>query len=107
MYVLSENLEKVGRRKRRIKRLGRKPGMIRARCPPVCRLDLIQPLNIRANQGDCVRITLRNKLDGEDVSLHIHGSSTIVKATGRGATSPIPTPRSSGAKTSVGGASGR
>src|SRR3990172_10357561 len=38
--------------------------------------DLIQPLAIRANAGDCVRITLRNQTtDDEPVSLHVHGSS--------------------------------
>ncbi len=61
--------------------------------------DLLQPLVIRANAGDCVRITLRNQLgevdangqtkvdpDGDPVSLHIHGSGLLVKATGQAAT---------------------
>ena len=39
----------------------------------------IQPLVIRGNQGDCVKITLRNQLEGsEEVSLNIHGSSMMV-----------------------------
>ncbi len=45
--------------------------------------DAIQPLTIRANQGDCVSIALRNGLKGsEPASLHIHGSSLYVAATG-------------------------
>lgn len=47
----------------------------------------IQPLVIRGNQGDCVTITLRNQLEfGEDVSLHINGSSMVVSKTGQPAT---------------------
>ncbi len=62
--------------------------------------DLIQPLTIRVNQGDCVRITLRNQTKGElnfnpaeaeePVSLHVHGSSMIVKASGKAATMTNP-----------------
>ncbi len=49
--------------------------------------DMIQPLAIRANAGDCVRITLRNKLEGEEpISFHLHGSSMIIKSTGQAAT---------------------
>jgi len=49
--------------------------------------DAIQPLAIRANQGDCVRITLRNQTTNEEpVSLHLHGSGMIIKATGQAAT---------------------
>ncbi|HEY5648175.1 MAG TPA: multicopper oxidase domain-containing protein, partial [Nitrospiria bacterium] len=48
--------------------------------------DLIQPLTIRANQGDCVLVTLRNEVEDEDVSLHIHGSSMILRETGSPAT---------------------
>ncbi|WP_447971483.1 hypothetical protein [Nitrospira sp. M1] len=47
----------------------------------------IQPLVIRGNQGDCVKITLRNKLEfGEDVSLHINGSDMVMSKTGQPAT---------------------
>ncbi|MFZ5862512.1 MAG: multicopper oxidase domain-containing protein [Nitrospirota bacterium] len=49
--------------------------------------DLLQPLVIRANAGDCVRITLRNQTENDEpVSMHIHGSGMIVKATGQAAT---------------------
>ena len=40
--------------------------------------DAIQPLVLRANQGDCVKMTLRNQMEGEDGSLFIQASSMIV-----------------------------
>src|SRR3989338_4428054 len=52
--------------------------------------DLIQPLAIRANQGDCVRITLQNKIDGEPTNMVINGSQMLVKATGKPATANNP-----------------
>jgi FtsP/CotA-like multicopper oxidase with cupredoxin domain len=86
MYVLTENLEKVRKEEKANKEARDKPGYDPGAVSAGLQTDLIQPLNIRGNQGDCVRFTLRNKLDGEEVSLHIHGSSTIVKATGAAAT---------------------
>ena len=51
----------------------------------------IQPLVIRGNQGDCVKITLRNKLEfGEEVSLHINGSDMVMSKTGQPATTTNP-----------------
>lgn len=49
--------------------------------------DLIQPLVIRANAGDCVRIILRNQTENDEpVSFHLHGSNMIVRTTGQAAT---------------------
>jgi len=51
----------------------------------------IQPLVIRGNQGDCVKITLRNALEfGEEVSLHINGSDMVMSKTGQPATTTNP-----------------
>ena len=37
--------------------------------------DAIQPLVLRVNQGECLRITLRNELEGDEpASFHLHGS---------------------------------
>ncbi len=53
--------------------------------------DKIQPLTIRANQGDCVSIALRNGLNGnEPSSLHVHGSSLYVAVTGEPAVATNP-----------------
>lgn len=46
--------------------------------------DAIQPLVLRVNQEECLRITLRNDLaSGEPASLHLHGSALYVAGTGR------------------------
>lgn len=51
----------------------------------------IQPLVIRANPGECVKITLRNQLEfGEDVSLQINGSSMVISKTGEPAVTTNP-----------------
>jgi len=89
MYVLTENLDKVRAEEARNKASTAKqydPGAVSNGLQG----DYIQPLVIRANQGDCVDITLRNKTDGEPVGLHIHGSSTIIKATGKPAVATNP-----------------
>ena len=52
--------------------------------------DVIQPLVLRANQGDCLRITLRNNIDGEPTNMIINGSQMLVKATGKPATANNP-----------------
>ncbi|MFQ5991998.1 MAG: hypothetical protein ACE5NA_06130, partial [Nitrospiraceae bacterium] len=48
--------------------------------------DIIQPIVIRGNQGDCIRITLRNKMEFDAGSLHINGASMIISASGKPAT---------------------
>ncbi|MEW6324959.1 MAG: multicopper oxidase domain-containing protein [Nitrospirota bacterium] len=86
MYALTADLEKIRAEEKRNSEAREKEGYDPGAVSDGLQTDLIQPLNIRANQGDCVIITLRNKLDGEDVSMHIHGSSTIIQATGQPAT---------------------
>lgn len=59
------------------------PGLLRV--TPGLRKDPIQPLVIRANLGDCVRIKLTNKItsDLHPVSLHVLGlSHTVLNASG-------------------------
>ena len=57
----------------------------------------IQPLVIRGNQGDCVKITLHNKLEfGEEVSLHINGSDMVMSKTGMPALTTNPDSVASG-----------
>lgn len=42
----------------------------------------IQPLVIRGSQGDCVKISFWNQLEGgEGVRMHIDGASLVVPAT--------------------------
>ncbi len=52
--------------------------------------DVIQPLVIRANQGDCLKMTLHNHITDEPTNLVINGSSMVVSATGKPATPSNP-----------------
>ena len=52
--------------------------------------DLIQPLVIRANQGDCLRITLRNQIADEPTNMIVNGSQMLVASTGKPATANNP-----------------
>jgi manganese oxidase len=46
--------------------------------------DAIQPLVLRVNQGECLRLGLRNELaNGEPASIHLHGSALYVAKTRR------------------------
>ena len=80
MYVLEEELE-------RVRQGGAQPGGQGWQGRPVISRglqgDAIQPLTIRVNQGECLRVTLRNALDNnEPASFHLHGSALYVAATG-------------------------
>ena len=52
--------------------------------------DLIQPLVIRANQGDCLKITLRNQIADDPTNMIINGSQMLVASTGKPATANNP-----------------
>jgi hypothetical protein len=86
MYTLDENLDKVRAEETKNREARDKEGFDPGAVIPGVQAQWIQPLTIRGNQGDCVKIKLSNKLEGgEDVSLHIHGSSMVVSATGAAA----------------------
>ncbi|MGH7273361.1 MAG: multicopper oxidase domain-containing protein, partial [Nitrospiria bacterium] len=95
LYILTEDMEKVRAEERKNAEVRKSTEAF----PPAAvsiglQGDLIQPLVIRANAGDCVRIILRNQThedhnatgENDPVSLHIHGSSLIVSSTGQPAT---------------------
>ncbi len=91
MYVLTENIDKVRAEEAKNREAREKEGYDPGAVLPGVQAQWIQPLVIRANQGDCVKIKLQNKLEGgEEVSLHIHGSSMVVSATGKPATTTNP-----------------
>jgi FtsP/CotA-like multicopper oxidase with cupredoxin domain len=79
MYVLEDELERVRDEE------GRNADARSTTSDPATSLglqgDAIQPLTIRVNQGECLRITLRNDLKDEPASLHIHGSSLLIEGT--------------------------
>ncbi|MBI3325739.1 MAG: multicopper oxidase domain-containing protein, partial [Nitrospinae bacterium] len=85
-FVLSDNVAKVRAEEKRTEAARRKkrahdPGAVSTGLQG----DAIQPLVIRANQGDCLRLTLRNQIEEEEVSFHLHGSGLVVKGTGKAA----------------------
>ncbi len=91
MYVLTENLDKVRAEEEANRAARDKDGYDPGAVASGLQDNWIQPLVIRGNQGDCVKMTLRNQLEGgEEVSLHIHGSSMIVSASGQPATTTNP-----------------
>ena len=91
MYVLSEDLDKVREEEAKNKAAREKEGHDPGAVSNGLQDQWIQPLVIRANQGDCLKLKLQNKLEGgEDVSLHIHGSSMIVTPSGKPATTTNP-----------------
>ncbi|MFN3681221.1 MAG: multicopper oxidase domain-containing protein, partial [Nitrospira sp.] len=90
MYVLTENVEKVRAEEARNREAREKDGFDPGAVSTGLQGDYIQPLVLRANQGDCVKLTLRNQMEGEEGSLFIQASSMIVSATGKPATTTNP-----------------
>ncbi len=89
MYVLKENVEKVRGEEvanRDAREKENDPGAVSNGLQG----DAIQPLVIRANQGDCLKLTLHNEITEEPTSLVINGSSMVVAATGKPATPSNP-----------------
>ena len=89
MYVLKENVEKVRGEEaanREAREKENDPGAVSNGLQG----DVIQPLVIRANQGDCLKLTLHNEITDEPTNLVINGSSMVVAATGKPATPSNP-----------------
>ena len=88
MYVLEERLDDVRREEsqNRAARAGN--------ADPAVSLglqgDAIQPLILRVNQGECLRVRLRNGLDNTPASFHLHGSSLYVAGSGAPAVASNP-----------------
>ncbi|MCE7977754.1 MAG: hypothetical protein DYH03_11545 [Nitrospira sp. NTP1] len=85
MYVLSEDVQKA-----RAEEASNKAARDKENDPGAVsnglQGDIIQPLVIRANQGDCVKLTLKNEIAEEPTNLIINGSSMVVASTGKPAT---------------------
>src|SRR5581483_8578166 len=90
MYVLTENIEKVRAEEAKNKAAREVEGFDPGAVTTGLQGDSIQPLVLRGNQGDCIRITLRNQMADEAGSLHIQSSSMIISTTGRAATTTNP-----------------
>lgn len=90
MYALTQDLDKVRSEEAKNKEARDKDGFDPGAVTTGLQGDMIQPLVLRANQGDCVKMTLRNQMESEDGSLFISASSMIVSATGKPATTTNP-----------------
>ncbi len=90
MYALTEDVAKARAEETRNKDAREKDGYDTGAVTTGLQGDVIQPLVLRANQGDCVKMTLRNQMESEDGSLFIQASSMIVGATGKPATTTNP-----------------
>jgi len=90
MYVLTQDIDKVRAEEAKNKAAREKEGFDPGAVTTGLQGDAIQPLVLRANQGDCVKITLRNQMEGEAGSLFIHSSSMVVSASGKAATTTNP-----------------
>jgi FtsP/CotA-like multicopper oxidase with cupredoxin domain len=74
MYVLEEDLARV--RQEEAQNKAARAGSDEPAVSIGLQGDAIQPLVLRVNPGECLRISLRNELsEGEAASLHIHDSS--------------------------------
>lgn len=91
MYVLTEHIDKVRDEEAKNRESREKDGYDPGAVKNGLQSQWIQPLVIRGNQGDCVKMTLRNQLEGgEEVSLNVHGSSMVIASTGQPATTTNP-----------------
>ncbi len=89
MYVLTENIDAVREEEERNEEARwatDDPGAVSNGLQG----DIIQPLAVRVNQGECLIVNLTNEVEDEDVSFHLHGSSLVVSDTGQPATSVNP-----------------
>ncbi len=68
MYVLTQDMDKVRAEEAKNKAAREKDGFDPGAVTTGLQGDMIQPLVIRANQGDCVKMTLRNQMESEDGS---------------------------------------
>jgi hypothetical protein len=82
MYVLAEELERV----RQEEAQNQAARTDETETPAVSlglQGDAIQPLILRVNQGECLRLNLKNDLENEEAaSLHLHGSGMFLAAGG-------------------------
>lgn len=82
MYVLEEMLAQV--RQEEAQNQAARTGEGEPALSAGLQGDAIQPLILRVNQGECLRLTLRNDLaNGEPASLHLHASGLYVVESGQ------------------------
>ena len=89
MYVLTEDIDKVRAEEEKnaaARADENDPGAVSNGLQG----DAIQPLVIRANQGDCLRVKVRNAVEDEDIGFQVNGSAMIISSSGKPATAATP-----------------
>ena len=81
MYVLTKNIDKIRDEEKRNTK-AREDALDPGAVSNGLQGDAIQPLVIRANQGECLRIKFRNALEDEDAGFQINGSAMIISSSG-------------------------
>jgi manganese oxidase len=89
MYVLEEDLPRV--RAEEATNAQARAGTAEPAVTAGLGRDAIQPLTLRVNQGECLRVRLRNALAGDEpASFHLHESELVVSADGLPAVAAYP-----------------
>ena len=89
MYVLDEDIKRVRaeeEKNAKAREDANDPGAVSTGLQG----DAIQPLAIRGNQGDCVRVHFTNSLEDEDAGFQVNGSSMIISSSGLPASAVSP-----------------
>jgi len=89
MFVLNKNIDQV-RKDEETNTKAREDGLDPGAVSNGLQGDAIQPLLIRANQGDCLRVKVTNAVEDEDVGFQVNGSAMIISSSGLPATAASP-----------------
>ncbi len=89
MYVLNKNIEQVRKDEERNAE-AREDELDPGSITNGLQGDMIQPLLIRANQGDCLRVKVTNAVEDEDIGFQVNGSAMIISSSGLPATAASP-----------------
>ncbi|MFQ5444496.1 MAG: hypothetical protein ACE5EK_07760, partial [Nitrospinales bacterium] len=89
MYVLTKNIAQV-RKDEKTNAKARKDDLDPGAIITGLQGDTIQPLAIRANQGECVRFKVTNQVEDEDIGFQVNGSAMIISSSGLPVTAASP-----------------
>ncbi len=81
MYVLNKDIDKV-RAEEKKNAAARKDELDPGAISNGLQGDAIQPLVLRANQGDCLRVNFTNQIEDEDAGFQVNGSAMIISSSG-------------------------
>jgi hypothetical protein len=91
MFVLTKDIAKVrAEEKRNVVARNQEDGLDPGAVSTGIQGDAISPLTIRGNQGECIRVKVRNEVEDEDVGFQVNGSAMIISSSGQPATAATP-----------------